>query len=53
MSISCQRRTAIAYHGLHLVPQTSMKVNSGVVPSSFVYRIAAAGAALFLAMTVC
>ena len=51
MSISRQQRTVIARHGLYLVPNPNRPVehrNSG-----FVYRIAAVGAALFLAMTVC
>jgi hypothetical protein len=51
MSLSRQQRIGIAHHGLHLVP------NSGrhMAPpnTSFVYRIAAVAAALFLAMTVC
>ena len=52
-SISNKQRAAIAYHGLHLVPDVSKEADSGVARSNFFYRVAAVGAALFLAMTVC
>ena len=51
MSLSCQQHPAIAHHGLHLVPTSNRQAKAS--RSGFVYRIAAVGAALFLAMTVC
>lgn len=53
MSISHQQRTAFAYHGLHLVPRTYKKRQSVVRFTFLFHRIAAAGAALFLATTFC
>jgi hypothetical protein len=51
MSISRQQQLAIARHGLYLVPNSRRRVEPA--HSSFVYRLAAVAAALFLAMTVC
>ena len=51
MSLSRQQRTVIAHHGLHLVPNPGRRVEPA--NAGFVYRIAAVGAALFLALTVC
>ena len=53
MSISRQQRTVIARHGLYLVPNPNPNRPVEHLNSGFVYRIAAVGAALFLAMTVC
>ncbi len=51
MSLSRQQRIAIAHHGLYLVPNSGRRVDQ--VGATFAYRVAAAAAALFLAMTVC
>ena len=45
-------RTMIARHGLHLVPDAKRVADEGQIRAGFVYRIAAVGAALFLAMTL-
>jgi hypothetical protein len=53
MSFPQQQRIGIAHHGLYLVPSLPNRFESPGTRSSMVYRIAAVGAALFLAMTVC
>ena len=51
MSLSPQPLPFVAHHGLHLVPPS--KNTPSVNRSNAIYRIAAIGAALFLALTVC
>ncbi len=46
-------QAALAYHGIHLVARTEKTAKPPLVTPALAYKIAAAGAALLLTMTVC
>ncbi len=53
MSASHLPHAALAHHGIHLVARSEKKAASLLLCPNLAYKVAAAGVALLLLMTVC
>jgi hypothetical protein len=53
MSTSHLPHAALTRHGIHLVPRSEHRTKPPLLSADFAYKLAAAGVALILAMTVC
>jgi len=53
MAATHMPHAALAHHGIHLVPRSAKTAKPPLISSATAFKIAAAGAALVLAMTVC